>query len=539
MKRLVLVGVVLALVCAAGGSASSPGGQASAARGAQRLLDAYVPPKGAVRLKAVPKGEHSPPGAAGGTLGKSARRHRLWLVHLPARSLQKYFYRRLRGWHAIAFGSSRDKRVVTRTGATFTAPGFSGRVTGRWLSLTAVRARRAGWSLLRADVAVVWHLSATEREELPAGVREVDIWGPPHGYRLANVTNPGQVRTIVRWFDHLQLNEMHVLSCGVALRAPTFTFEFKDRDGTLARAIVPQLSGPCSPARLIIRGHEQRFGLLAGNLGYRVQKLLGANWIGPMDVFGHAEKRRGKAANTAAALMHAFKPPPGASRIHKPKGYGGVLISIPGPFGEFEQRTRYWHVAADPASVVSFLQAHDKPPGFKGDCGSNPRFGSARCSLNAGRSRYLEFAVQRTRDGSSILRVDAQVVWVYPRSPKESVRASRVREIDFSAPKVSKHVTDPGKIARIVRWFNRIPILPPGTGTSPGCGLVQTVPVTLDFRGTGGKLLAHVSADVTEPQGGTSACNPMIVTIAGASQPALYSDNFFGRVQRLLGVTVS
>ena len=68
--------------------------------------------------------------------------------------------------------------------------------------------------------------------------------------------------------------------------------------------------------------------------------------------------------------------------------------------------------------------------------------------------------------GTSILRVDAQVVWVYPRSPKESVRASRVREIDFSAPNVSKQVTDPSEIARIVRWFNTIPIVPPGLGAA-------------------------------------------------------------------------
>ena len=93
-------------------------------------------------------------------------------------------------------------------------------------------------------------------------------------------------------------------------------------------------------------------------------------------------------------------------------------------------------------------------------------------------------------------------------------------------------------IARVVRWFNRIPIVPPGMGGSPGCGLSSTAPVTLDFLRVDGKRLAQVEADVTEPDGGSNFCNPMAVTIAGAAQPSLISLNFFGRVQREIGVTV-
>ena len=149
------------------------------------------------------------------------------------------------------------------------------------------------------------------------------------------------------------------------------------------------------------------------------------------------------------------------------KEYGGALRNVPTPFGEFARETGFWRVAATPATVVAFLQAHDAPSGFHAHCGSNRHFGSTQCELDtdpAG-SRSVEFSVQRVR-GGSILRVDAQVGWVYPRSPKESVRASRVREIDFSAPNVSKQVTDPSAIARIVRSFNTIPIVPPGIGAA-------------------------------------------------------------------------
>jgi hypothetical protein len=262
---------------------------------------------------------------------------------------------------------------------------------------------------------------------------------------------------------------------------------------------------------------------------FRVQNLLGANWMGPPDMRGLANTRERKAAYTADMLMRAFSPPPGATTIAKPKYYGGALLGGHGPFGEFVRRTRYWHIDAGTASVVAFLQAHDVPAGFKGGCGSNVHFGSSLCNFSAPGNRYLWFTVQRKRDRTSILRVDADVVWVYPRSPKERVRASRVREIEFSAPNVSKKVTDPGAIARIVGWFNRIPIVPPGVGSGPGC--LAGVRVRLDFRGAGGKLLAHA-------QGSFGICDPASVTIAGSPQPSLISPNFLDRVQRAIGVTV-
>lgn len=541
MKRLILVGVVLALVCAAGGSASSPGAKASAVREAQRLLDAYVPPPGAVPLDAVQHGERLPVRIPE-ILGKRIDRHRLWRVPATVGKIAATFEAPLPGWRGAAVSSYEGNHGLSRSEATFTALGFGGRATGRLLNLTAVPARGGG-SLLRADVVVVWQLSAAERQVLPAGIREIDIRGPWHGVtaNLAQVRNSDQVRTIVRWFDHLELYEPRFfLSCPVQRPQPTFTFDFRGRHGTLARASVPEFASGCSPASYTIRGHEQTFPLLAKDFDFRVQSLLGANWMGPPDMLGRADQREREATRRGVALMRAFRPPPGATRIPRPKYYGGALFSVGSPFGEFVRRTRYWHVDAKISSVVGFLQGHDVPDGFKASCGGNSHFGSARCdvdTLPAG-SRTLEFTVQRTRDGTSILRVDANVVWVYPRSPKESVRASRVRAIDFSAPKVSKHITDRDQIARIVRSFNRLPIVPPGVGSSPGC-VMQTVPVTLDFRDAHGKPLARVSADVTEPYGASSACNPMSVTIAGAPQPSLISPNFFGRVQRAIGVTVS
>lgn len=118
MKRLLFPACAFVLVLSAFG-ASSPAAtsspRASAAREAQRLLDAYVPPQGAVRIKAVPKGDHVRGGGAGAIFGSRVVRHRLWLVHLPAKAFVRYFF------HTASRVGTRSRiractvaRVVTR-----------------------------------------------------------------------------------------------------------------------------------------------------------------------------------------------------------------------------------------------------------------------------------------------------------------------------------------------------------------------------------------------------------------------------------------
>lgn len=284
MKRLLLPALVFGLVFAAVGAPSPAGtlslsAKASAERKAQRLLRAYVPPKGAVRINAVPKGEHLPASSFGGIFGQRVLRHRIWLVHLPASTFVGYFYRRLRGWHAAAYATSHACacRAVARTAATFAATGFGGRATGRVLQLVAARTHRAGWSLLRADLALVWHLSAAEREDVPAGVREIGI----HGSRgKARVVNRHQIATIVRWFDHLPMKEapLYVGSCPGIHGQNSLTFTFAASHGAVARAIVPRSSSLCSPASYSIRGRAQT-PLIAGHVDSQVQKLLGVKLL--------------------------------------------------------------------------------------------------------------------------------------------------------------------------------------------------------------------------------------------------------------------
>lgn len=305
MKRLVLVAVAVGLLCACGSGHSAarhvakgptrakgptgrsvsqrvpvvpivytPHTKAAAKREAQRLLAAFVPPPGAVRIKAVPKGDHPPVTGTGGILGTSVKLHRLWLVHLPAKFFVRYFFHRLHGWHgAIAHGTLHGQTIHSVMGAsvTYAEVGFGGRATERVLNIAAAKSHRAGWSLLRAAEAVAWHLSAAEREDIPAGVSEIDIRGPRG---KTSVTNRNQVRTIVRWFNHLPLGEASFggVSSWCATQQQTLTFTFRGRHGTVARMSVP--SGGCSTARYTIPRQWQT-PLSAGDLDRRVQKLLG------------------------------------------------------------------------------------------------------------------------------------------------------------------------------------------------------------------------------------------------------------------------
>jgi hypothetical protein len=409
-------------------------------------------------------------------------------------------------------------------------------------------ARHGGWTFVRVDAAAAWNYPRSPREVVPAGVREIDVNGAGVKRTLTESRN---VERIVRWFDRLNVNPPgDSVICAPTLGVPVnLTFRGAGH-ARVASAVVPSEGADgCDPITFAIGNAAQtplidsRFGKYA--FSSHVERLLGVCFVDPARKCRPAHRAGGvptvkeiAATLSARKLLRAFVPPRGATKTPMPKEYGGVLRSIPTPFGEYVRRTQFWRVAAKRAAVAAFIQAHDVPAGFTAHCGGNQRFGSTQCEVYSGHgaSRQLEFGIQRTRRGT-ILRVDAQVVWVYPRSPSESVRASRVREIDFAAPKISRQVTDPALIARIVHWFNEAPLLPPGMG-SPMCGAFESVPVTLEFRGAGPKVLARVSVDAEEPQGISSACNPMSVKIGGTPQPSLISSDFIGRVQRALGVTV-
>jgi len=128
--------------------------------------------------------------------------------------------------------------------------------------------------------------------------------------------------------------------------------------------------------------------------------------------------------------------------------------------------------------------------------------------------------------------VDALAVWIYPRSPSERVPAATA-EIVVRAPRISATVTDPGKVARIVRWFDALPVSPPGVAVS--CPYAVAPDLTLSFRSAGGARLAQATLPRTE----ATLCDPIAFTIGGWRRRPLIDgpgESFVRRLQGLLGL---
>jgi hypothetical protein len=114
---------------------------------------------------------------------------------------------------------------------------------------------------------------------------------------------------------------------------------------------------------------------------------------------------------------------------------------------------------------------------------------------------------------------------------------SSVREIVVRSPKAFVTVTDPANVARIVRWFDALPITPPGVVLS--CPLTLAATIKLAFRTATGVRVATAAVPATRAW----VCDTIGFTIHGRRQTPLidplWGHSFVDRVQRLLGVRFS
>jgi hypothetical protein len=248
-----------------------------------------------------------------------------------------------------------------------------------------------------------------------------------------------------------------------------------------------------------------------------------------------AARRERAAAREALRLLREFVPPPGARRISQPRHYGGVLRrSGPGPLGEDVAVHRFWSVRKPLKAVIAFLRAHR----LHGFAHSSATWGSRRphyltmnsSSLQAGRFLNVTSVGLRTR---TVIRVDVQIEWTYPRSPAEKVPAA-TSEIVLRAPKAAAEVTDPTQVSRIVRWFDALPISPPGIAVS--CPLTVWPDITLSFRDARGARLAQAKV----PPSLAWICDPIQFSSGGEHRQPLidgaHARTFARRLQHLLGV---
>ena len=251
-------------------------------------------------------------------------------------------------------------------------------------------------------------------------------------------------------------------------------------------------------------------------------------------------RRERAALREARRLVREFVPPPAARRDPDPGDHGGVLRqSGPGPFGETAAAHRFWRVRKPLAAVIAFLRTSD-PPGFRrmgATYGSRPPHYLMRtlawpASGRRAPSRYLNETIA-TLPGRTVIRVEAKVLWVYPRSPRERVPAA-TSEIVVRAPKVSTKVTDPAEVAVVARWLDALPVSPPGIPIA--CPLILAARATLTFRSAAGERLATASVPLTS----SSVCDPIGFAIGGRRQKPLVDravgESFVRRLQHQLGV---
>lgn len=293
--RRILAALAVGLV-AAGPAAASPhlptaANRRLAQRDAQRLLGLIVPPPGAHRLRAAPRGDDGLLHGASSVPGYASLvdLHRLWRVREPLAATASFVEAHLpRTARWAGSGVASGPGMPSNTERTYSLRAVPGRLALRWLNLVFV-SLPGGWTGVRADAQVAWVVARPASEVLPAAVRRVDIEVGYPGQRpkiSLDVTRTAEVRRIVGLLDGLPIVQAETLHCPV-MAAAHATFSFRTADGTLlARASMSDLgtAGPCDPIELTMGGLPQK--PLAGAFLSHVQRLLGVRLLLPSPTAG-------------------------------------------------------------------------------------------------------------------------------------------------------------------------------------------------------------------------------------------------------------
>jgi hypothetical protein len=213
-----------------------------------------------------------------------------------------------------------------------------------------------------------------------------------------------------------------------------------------------------------------------------------------------------------------------------------------------------WSVPSDPASVLSFVQAH-LPPGSKvittGYGGPSPPSQSVTRSWPplAGvlDGRWVGITVTAAASGGTLLYAEAQSQWVVTRPASETIPRG-VREVDVTSswpgksPFLSLRVTSRSKVRRLVVLFDSLGRLQPVGINCPAYSIRPIVRVA--FRaGATDRLVAEagVSSAASFPWPASAAgwaCFPITFTVLGRRWGPLVG-NVITPIQRLLDVRLS
>ena len=365
--------------------------------------------------------------------------------------------------------------------------------------------------------------AARSATRLPDGVTKIEIHSAAGV--SAHVRSPTEVATIVNWFDALP--PFVPRPCPYPVYSPpTVTFVFHG-SGAARTTAVDRLPGTCS-------GEIEYGGAAAlADDGFvaRVSRLLGVAF----DPSARTAQNEAATKLDAARLLGLARVPASSRPLSK-----RAVTSTPRGTALVEMH-RIWKVRLPLARVLAFEKTH-RPRGSSATGYGTGYHWSTITSQQlmfsfpafAGRisSRELDFDLDALRGGWTRIRVETQDTWVVARSPSEVV-PSGVTEVDVG----SHRVTDRGKVAKIVRWFDALPIVQPGAVFH--CPALTYGPVIrLDFRNEAGAVLARARMSIRFMGGSlvSTPCTGIQFSIDGRPQTALVGGRFFVRVERLLGV---
>jgi hypothetical protein len=382
--------------------------------------------------------------------------------------------------------------------------------------------------LLLVGLAALSLSGAAEAARVPGRVTSIRIRSATGV--TARVTRPATVRQIVKWFNTLP--RFVARPCPYPVhQPPDVTFDFRHAGGVVLHA-VDHLPGACSGE--ITYGNDGQVGyapLADGNFVARVSKLIGVD----IDRSATTAGNKRLAKRDAAHLLELVVRPPGSRRVAKPpNALLAHAASIPGT-PTLVDLHRIWKVRMSGDAVVAFERAH-RPHGSRiGETGSGDQSQQIAFSFPAlGRrvsSRELVLNIVPLASGWTGIRIDAQDVWVVARSRGEVVPGG-VTMIDIRKGSLLVHrVSAPWKVARIIRWFDALPLSPPGVYHCPA--MTARLRERILFRGGPEmQVLARASA---MPFGAASGpCNPIAFGVDGHSFPALDGGRFLIRVEKLL-----
>jgi hypothetical protein len=259
----------------------------AAVRDAKGLLAGVAPPAGAVLQSSGTKiGPHAPLLT---TAFASAVAYSTWTVPEDPASVLSFVETHLPSGSKVVSTGSGGPNPSTQS-VIRSWPPVDGVLDVRWLEIDVTSASSGG-TQLHAESQSQWVVTRPSGEQIPAGVREVDVtsgWPGKPPFVSRQVTNRADVRRLVRLFRSLEIVQPGAINCPAFSPNPAaVVIDF--RSGATKQVVADASVSPeasfswppnvpgwaCFPVAFTVRG--RKWNPLSGNVITPIERLLRVN----------------------------------------------------------------------------------------------------------------------------------------------------------------------------------------------------------------------------------------------------------------------